>query len=113
MQQSSSIIMAEGSEERPPSISSSLTEADTLEDNERHGTPSPERSFAKLKTPDELDIGDDVERAELLPQEGEKPAAAPDNSTRTAVIWMVVNTLATIGIVRSSGLCLGIGNHLS
>ncbi|PVH86519.1 TPT-domain-containing protein [Cadophora sp. DSE1049] len=60
-------------------------------------------SEGRLKTPDEMDIGDDIERAELLSEhdEGEKPAPAPkpDTSTRTAVIWMVVNTLATIGIV--------------
>jgi solute carrier family 35 protein E3 len=83
-----------------------------LEENENNGiSSSSERSFVKLKTPEELgigDIGEDVERAELLPQEEEKPLTAPDNSTRTAVIWMVVNTLATIGIVGSSWLYLEI-----
>lgn len=96
-------MAAESSEERPPSIisSSSPTEADTLDDNEKHGTPSSsEADFVKLRSPDELDIGDDVERAELLPQQDEeKSPSSPDNSTRTAIIWMVVNTLATIGIV--------------
>jgi len=90
--------MAEKSEDRPASISSSVTEAEGFDDNEKNS--SSEGSYVKLKAPDEMDIGDDVERAGLLPQEEqEKPQPAPDNSTRTAAIWMVVNTLATIGIV--------------
>lgn len=105
--------MAERSEERT-SISSSLTEADTL-DNEKNGsTTSPAESFIKLKAPEELEIADDVERAELLPHheeleiEEEKAQPTPETSTRTAVLWMVVNTLATIGIVRHASLELGI-----
>ncbi|PBP17425.1 solute carrier family 35 member E3 [Diplocarpon rosae] len=59
------------------------------------------RSFVKLKTPEELETGDDIERAELLPAVDEKAASQPkqETSTRQAVTWMVVNTLATIGIV--------------
>jgi len=95
--------MAERSDPTP-SISSSVTETETFDDNEKHDAlGSPDGSYPKLKSPDELDIGDDIERAELLPQnEQEKAQAAPDNSTRSAIIWMVVNTLATIGIVRST-----------
>jgi len=82
--------------DRIVSASSSVTAAEPYDDNEK-------MSEGRLKTPDEMDIGDDIERAELLSEhdEGEKPAPAPkpDTSTRTAVIWMVVNTLATIGIV--------------
>jgi solute carrier family 35 protein E3 len=90
--------MAERAADREPSISSSVTEAETFDDNEKHGT---EGSFVKVKTPEEVEHGDDVERAELLREDHEKPAAPPkpDNSTRSAIIWMVVNTLATIGIV--------------
>lgn len=95
--------MAERSTERPASIGSSHTEAEAFDDHEKSGTgSSSDGSYVKLKTPEEMEIGDDVERAELLPQDQEKPLpqpTAPDNSTRTAVIWMVVNTLATIGIV--------------
>ncbi|KAK0127129.1 hypothetical protein ONS96_006686 [Cadophora gregata f. sp. sojae] len=82
--------------DRIASASSSVTAAESYDDNEK-------MSEGRLKTPDEMDIGDDVERAELLSehddQEKPTPAPKPDTSTRTAVIWMVVNTLATIGIV--------------
>jgi solute carrier family 35 protein E3 len=93
--------MAERSTDREPSISSSTTAAEAYDDNEKNGgVGATEGSYTNLKTPDELDIGDDVERAELLPEEHEKPPPkAPENTTRSAVIWMVVNTLATIGIV--------------
>lgn len=98
--------MAERSTDRPPSISSSITEAETFDDNEKASSVSTaDGGFTKLKSPEEMEIGDDVERAGLLPaeeQEQEKPQPpAQDNSTRTALIWMVVNTLATIGIVSA------------
>ncbi|KAL2075961.1 hypothetical protein VTL71DRAFT_904 [Oculimacula yallundae] len=83
--------------DRTASASSSVTAAEPYDENEK-------MSESRLKTPDEMDIGDDIERAELLAEHDnseEKPAPAPkaDTSTRTAIIWMVVNTLATIGIV--------------
>ncbi|KAK4227936.1 solute carrier family 35 member E3 [Podospora fimiseda] len=58
----------------------------------------------KLKSPDELEIDDDHEDDGLLPKEGEEEVApAPEppkqSSFKSALIWMVVNTLATIGIV--------------
>jgi solute carrier family 35 protein E3 len=94
--------MAEHHPERPSSISSSVTEAEAYDSEKNAPRSSAEASFTNLKTPDELEIGDDVEREELLPAEHEKPAQPqPDNSMRSAVIWMVVNTLATIGIVSS------------
>ncbi|EPE36188.1 Multidrug resistance efflux transporter EmrE [Glarea lozoyensis ATCC 20868] len=83
--------------DRTPSVSSSITEGPDEKKNSSDG------SFVKLKAGERSEAGDDVERAELLPEdhEEEKPAAptSKDNSTRTAIIWMVVNTLATIGIV--------------
>lgn len=93
--------MAERSTDRAPSVSSSVTEAEAFDDNEKGTTPSSSNgSYVILKTPDELEIGDDVERAGLLPGDQEKPAQPQlDNSAQSAVIWMVVNTLATIGIV--------------
>jgi solute carrier family 35 protein E3 len=99
--------MGERSTDRAPSISSSITEAEAFDDNEKAGTvSSTDGGFTTLKSPEEMEIGDDVERAGLLPaeqQEREKPQpVVQDNSTRTAIIWMVVNTLATIGIVGSS-----------
>jgi hypothetical protein len=95
--------MAERSADRAPSISSSVTEAEIFDDNEKASSlSSTEGEFTKLKSPEEMEIGDeDMERAGLLPaEEQEKPqTVSPDNSMRTAAIWMVVNTLATIGIV--------------
>jgi solute carrier family 35 protein E3 len=96
--------MAERSTDRAPSVSSSHTEHD--DHNEKNGSVAPsEDSFVKLTPPEELEMDDDVERAEgtgLLPQvDQEKPQPAPD-TTKSSFIWMVVNTLATIGIVGPS-----------
>jgi solute carrier family 35, member E3 len=91
--------MADRSGDRTASVASSVTEA---EENEK-GSPtlsSHDSSYVKLKTPEEMEISNDVERQELLP-----PAVPPKDqpgdktSARAAIIWMVVNTLATIGIV--------------
>lgn len=95
--------MAERSTDRVPSISSSITEADAFDENEKAGSlSSTDGSFTKLKSPEDMEIGDDVERVGLLPAEQLEEKTQPvvkDNSMRTAGIWMVVNTLATIGIV--------------
>ncbi|KAH8683143.1 solute carrier family 35 member E3 [Tricladium varicosporioides] len=90
--------MTERSIDREPSISSSTTEAEAYDENEK--ITHSEGSYA-MKNMDEQEAGDDVERAGLLPPaEHEKPPPKePDNSMRSAIIWMVVNTLATIGIV--------------
>jgi solute carrier family 35 protein E3 len=92
-------MAAERSTDRAPSVSSSITEAEAFDD-EKDGANSLSDGFIKLKSPDEIEAGNDVERAELLPAEHEKaPEPKPDNSTKVAAAWMVVNTLATIGIV--------------
>ena len=95
--------MAERSTDRTPSVSSSITEAEAFDENEKaSGLSSTDGSFTKLESPKDMEIDDDVERAGLLPaeQQEEKPQpVVKDNSMRTAGIWMVVNTLATIGIV--------------
>jgi solute carrier family 35 protein E3 len=100
--------MTERSTDHAPSTSSSVTEAEAYDENEKHGMLSEtEGGFVKLKSPDDLELGDgdddDDERAEMLPAEHEKPAqSAPEASVRSSFIWMVVNTLATIGIVSST-----------
>ena len=100
--------MAERSTDRAPSISSSMTEAEVSTEGDKAGSvSSTDGSFTKLKSPEDMDFNDDVERAGLLPAEQQEEKAQPvvtDNSMRTAGIWMVVNTLATIGIVS---LCDG------
>lgn len=80
----------------------SSSEGDRLDD-EKNFSGSP-NSFVKVKSVEEMemgDMGDDIERQELLASDPAPPAEVPDKgSVRAAVIWMVVNTLATIGIVR-------------
>jgi hypothetical protein len=98
--------MAATRSDRPPSISSSVTEAEVFDDEKHGAAGSSDGSFVKLKTPDEIEAGDDVERAELLPGGQEKaPQPKAENSTKAAAAWMVVNTLATIGIVSFANLC--------
>lgn len=94
--------------ERRPSISSSDTAAELLfDENEKNHKTSSEGSYANMKTPEEMEIGDDEERGELLPQPSlEKPEPAPESSMKVAAAWMVVNTLATIGIVCSPFPCI-------
>lgn len=98
--------MAERSVDRAPSVSSSLTEADNFDGNEKSSSSSStDEGFTKLRAPDEMEIEDDVERAGLLPADQQEKPQAPAQetySTRTAIIWMVVNTLATIGIVSAA-----------
>lgn len=58
----------------------------------------------KVKGKDDIEMGSEVERAELLgnataPVAQEKQPEAAGSSARAAIVWMVVNTLATIGIV--------------
>jgi hypothetical protein len=71
-------------------------------DDEKNGGRSPAGSFVKIKPMEDLEGGSNIERADLLPT-ANQPSQTPEKSTaRAAVIWMVVNTLATIGIVRDT-----------
>lgn len=76
------------------------TEAEAYGESEKNSHEMKD-TFAQ-KVPEEMEMGSDIERAELLPA-GTPAAPAQDeqkSSARAAIIWMVVNTLATIGIVR-------------
>jgi solute carrier family 35 protein E3 len=77
----------------------SSSEAERFDD-EKNGGRSPTGSFVKVKPMEDLEGGSDIERAELLPTASQQQQAPEKSSARAAVIWMVVNTLATIGIVR-------------
>lgn len=82
--------------ERRVSEASSHTEnGGTYEENEKLASiQKDEESHPR----EEMEIAEDREDAAMLPQETEKPEPAK-SSTRNAIIWMVINTLATIGIV--------------
>ena len=93
--------MADGINGRDASIGSASTEAEPYDENEKR-PPVDESSFFHLKTPEEMEIADE-ESAELLPAAAQVaqqiPTESAKDSVRTAAIWMIVNTLATIGIV--------------
>ncbi len=93
--------MADRPADRSASVSSSITEAEAYDENEKSHSPT-DSSYVHMKTPEEMEIGDE-ERAELIPAAMhvvQEKATEPERATvRSAVIWMVVNTLATIGIV--------------
>ncbi|RKF66074.1 Solute carrier family 35 member E3 [Golovinomyces cichoracearum] len=80
---------------------SSFSEHNNVHDEAEDGICMAENAISPTTIPDEIDTGDDIERAGLLPNTvEEKPASSKsENSTRLAIVWMIVNTLATIGIV--------------
>ncbi|RQM06476.1 hypothetical protein DH86_00002330, partial [Scytalidium sp. 3C] len=94
--------MAQGSfATRAPPASSSSTDNESYDANEKRGDlSSSESSVERLQTPEELEIEDENASAGLLTgeQQAEKPKPQ-EQSIRTSFIWMLVNTLATIGIV--------------
>jgi solute carrier family 35, member E3 len=83
--------------DRSGSFASSHTETGTLEEREKlvkFDMADDEVDRLKSKDVEAGEKGD-----ELLPKVNEK--VEPEKGLGTAVIWMVVNTLATIGIVSS------------
>lgn len=95
---------------RAGSFSSGSVDSPTLlEESEKLARLDPSGTdrddLEKLRTPEELEIGDEADEDESLlrreaeAQQQEQPAAPPPSSFRSALIWMVINTLATIGIV--------------
>lgn len=91
-------MASEGSRpERAASIASSHTatadESEKLAKLDQTG----EAIDAIRKPEEDLEMGDEREDVTLLAQQ-QKPEPA-GVSTRTAIMWMVINTLATIGIV--------------
>lgn len=96
----------DGRSERAGSIASSHTETGGHEDiNEKHAFVRDDESLSTLKSPtvyqDSNHDGDldHREDEELLPQESEKQPEPPKASATSGVIWIGVNTLATVGIV--------------
>lgn len=81
--------------ERSSSEGSSIRDQDSLDGNEKVGHDS----YVKVAGDDELERGD------VIPVVAEKAAAPPATSMRSAVVWMIVNTLATIGIVSHVADC--------
>ncbi|KAK3375196.1 solute carrier family 35 member E3 [Podospora didyma] len=91
--------------ERASSLSSSNAAADTpTHDDEVKLARLDRSSFGdeeKLKSPEDLEVREEGEDDDLLPQDTEKPLPeVPQKSSfATGLTWMVINTLATIGIV--------------
>lgn len=93
-----------GRSERAGSIASSHTETGGYDEhNEKMAPLRDDESLTNLKSPTSVYHDDDHEREdeELLPQTEEK-AEQPKGSMASSIVWMVVNTLATIGIVSIS-----------
>ncbi|PKS12963.1 hypothetical protein jhhlp_000304 [Lomentospora prolificans] len=81
---------------RSPSLSSSTTMDDheklVMEMSELDDNGNPRKST-------DLEFNDGEEKETLLPQGTEKPAEPEKSSFKAALTWMVINTLATVGIV--------------
>jgi solute carrier family 35 protein E3 len=93
-----------GRSERAGSITSSHTEAGGYDERNEKMTPlRDDESLTVLKSPTSAYHDSDHEREdeELLPQPQEK-AEPPKSGMASSIVWMVVNTLATIGIVSIS-----------
>lgn len=82
--------------ERAGSFASSSAETATSPENEKLARL--DQSEDGLEKQGDLEIGDEREDDGLLPQETEKPEP-PKSTFKSSFIWMIVNTLATIGIV--------------
>lgn len=99
----------DGRSERAGSIASSHTEAGGHEEfSEKHALIRDEdvdSSSSALQSPTVYQDSHHDEEAgreaeDLLPQQSEKPEP-PKSSATSGVIWIAVNTLATVGIVSS------------
>lgn len=84
--------------ERTGSFGSQSTETGAHEENEKLRMIDQTDEATRMKSPQELEMGDEREDAGLLPQQTEKVEPAKSSFT-SSLIWMIVNTLATIGIV--------------
>lgn len=99
-------MSSERKTERAASIASSSTDTATAEEQvalmKLDPLHSDDDDVSRLRSPDELDIHDETDdRAGLLPRENEKPTEEPKSNFKAACIWMIVNTLATVGIVST------------
>lgn len=98
----------DGRSERAGSIASSNTEAgghDEFNEKQTQAYIRDDESLSTLKSPTVYQDShlegefEHTEDQELLPQEQEKQPEPPKASARSGLIWIVVNTLATVGIV--------------
>ncbi|KAB5558206.1 solute carrier family 35 member E3 [Coniochaeta sp. 2T2.1] len=84
--------------ERAGSVSSSSAETATHPDNEKLARLDHSEDGIELEKQGDLEVAGEREDDGLLPQETEKPEP-PKSTLKSSFIWMIVNTLATIGIV--------------
>lgn len=80
--------------------SPSVASSSTMEDQEKLIMEMNELSEdGTMRRSTDMEFGKDEEQDTLLPMDSNKPTEPPKASVRTAVTWMVINTLATVGIV--------------
>lgn len=105
-----------GRSERAGSVASSHTETGGYDEhNEKMAPLRDDESLTNLKSPTSVYHDSDHEREgedeELLPQPQEK-AEPPKSGMASSIVWMVVNTLATIGIVSISRAPLALASPM-
>lgn len=102
----------DGRSDRAGSIASSHTEAGGHEEiSEKQAYIRDDESLSTLKSPTLYqDSNHDEDNAredeEMLPQQPEKPEP-PKSSATSGIIWIAVNTLATVGIVSFPTFLIG------
>lgn len=85
---------------RVASSSSPPAESATQDESEKLARLSPRgEEFQDPKAPDDKEVGHAGESTAMLPEQ-QVQAEPAKTSIRTAIIWMMINTLATVAIVR-------------
>lgn len=89
-----------GRAEPVTSMPPSSFEASTLDNEKLAATDQPGNGLSEVEGREGPDVVDEREDTAFLPQQTEKPEP-PKSNFLASLAWMVVNTLATIGIVRA------------
>jgi solute carrier family 35 protein E3 len=64
----------------------------------------------KQRLSGDLEAAGDLEDDNLLPKEKQGEQPAPKSSFTSGLVWMVINTLATIGIVKQTPFRINLVN---
>lgn len=98
--------------ERAGSVASSHTESGPHDEmNEKQAFLHDDESLRSptLYQDSHHDGENDGEDTEMLPQVPEKRPEPPKSSTASGLVWIVINTLATVGIVSCLPPCAHVG----